>query len=586
MPTNRQNGEMNRTASLISILLLTLVASNSTMLHLRSVPRPPPEPTPLWLYLRDGQDLAPSEKLVVLIAVGDLMLGRDMASRSQVFSQVATELRSADLALGNFEGAIPVAGLAPADLSGDPAYEPYRLLIPTNAIEELREAGFDLLSLVNNHALDAGEAGFTNTQAVLESAGIMALGAGFGPEGTSQFVIRQIKGITIAFLAFNRISLPHISTGNQSLDHRESQAPPVNTQTQHTVETIKTVIRLVRMEADFVVVSIHWGKEYQLQHDSGQKELAETMLKAGADLVLGHHPHVVQETELIELEGRENTQRAQFIAYSLGNFAFDQGWEETGQGLALRIYLDERGLRAVQALPIWTSPRPHWMRYDEAYALLKRVSPPPPQLGFTCQVNTCQPVTIPQASTPGLFWSGQIDLTGDGVPEKIHRREQCVTIYQDNQQVWQSPPEWQVVDLALGDPNDDGRAELMLALYKPEPSGRETSHPFIIGYRGGMYRILWGGSSVRDPILELELGDVTGDGVQELVVLEEGRTDNQRFVSVWRWHGWGFSKLWRSQSGFYQDLTIIPGKIGGLQTISVYAPRYGVQIGLDPDKSD
>jgi hypothetical protein len=226
------------------------------------------------------------------------------------------------------------------------------------------------------------------------------------------------------------------------------------------------------------------------------------------------------------------------------------------------------------------------MMYDEAKTLLKRISPPPPRLGFTCQVDTCQLVTIPQASMPGLFWSSQIDLTGDGVPEKIHRSEQCVTIYQDNQQVWQSPPEWQVADLALGDPNDDGRAELILALYKPGPFGRETSHPFIIGYRGGMYRILWGGSPARDPILELELGDVTGDGVQELIILEESSTDNQRFVSVWRWHGWGFSQLWRSQRGFYRDLTLIPGKIGGQQTISVSAPRYGVQIGLDPDKSD
>jgi hypothetical protein len=226
------------------------------------------------------------------------------------------------------------------------------------------------------------------------------------------------------------------------------------------------------------------------------------------------------------------------------------------------------------------------MRDDEAKTLLKRVSPFPQRLSFTCYDDTCDPVSIPQASTPGLFWSSQIDLTGDGVPEKIHRSKEGVTIYQDNQQVWQSPPEWQVADLALGDPNDDGRAELVLALNKPEPSGRDTSHPFIIGYRGGMYRILWGGSPVRDPILELELGDVTGDGIQELVVLAEEGTNNQRFISIWRWHGWGFSQLWRSQSGFYQDLTLIPGANGELQTISVSAQRYEVQRGLDPDNSD
>ncbi len=577
---------MNITPRLIAYLLVTLVASSTTVLPLRPVTSTPTEPPPLWLYLRDGKDLASSEKPVELIAVGDLMLGRGMATRSQILSQVAPELQSADLVLGNFEGAIPVSDFSAADLPGDPAYEPYRLFIPSKAVEDLREAGIDLLSLANNHTLDAGEAGFNNTQAVLESAGIAAIGTGSDPESSPQVVVRQIKGIKIAFLAFNRVTISHMSSGSDSLGQWGLQTPPEKAQLSDTDETIKSAIRQARTIADFVVVSIHWGKEYQIRHDLGQKELAGAMLDAGADLVLGHHPHVVQEIELVEQEGWENTHRAKLVAYSLGNFAFDQGWEETREGLALRIYLDEAGLRAVQALPVWTQPRPHWMDYDEARALFNRVSPPPPRLGFKCQAETCQPVTLSQANTSGVFWSGHIDLTGDGVPEKIHRNGKGVTIFQDSQQVWKSPPEWQVVDLALGDPNDDGRAELLLALNKSEPSGVKTSHPLIFGYRGGMYRILWGGSPVRDPILELEMGDVTGDGVQELVVLEEDGVDKQRFVSVWRWHGWGFSQLWRSQGGFFQDLVLTPGKVGEPGTISVSAPQYGVPVLFAHDRSN
>jgi hypothetical protein len=143
-----------------------------------------------------------------------------------------------------------------------------------------------------------------------------------------------------------------------------------------------------------------------------------------------------------------------------------------------------------------------------------------------------------------------------------------VAIFQDGRQAWQSPPDWRVVDLALGDPNDDGRDELLLALSRPLTTGGESSHPFVLGYRGGAYRVLWGGSAVSAPILEVELGDLDGNGVQELVVLEQGEAADRRAVSVWRWHGWGFSRLWHSPSGRYQDLVLIP-QDDGTQIISL-----------------
>ena len=180
----------------------------------------------------------------------------------------------------------------------------------------------------------------------------------------------------------------------------------------------------------------------------------------------------------------------------------------------------------------------------------------------------------------GIFTGGSIDLTGDGRPEDVRLRDGQAVVYAlpdlqatdrrqpdrrgptPAQEVWQSEPGWHVVDVALGDPNDDGRGELLLALQKPDRDGVLRSHPFIIGYRAGIYRTLWGGSAVVRPLAEVEVADVDGDGIQELIVLEESQdgVPERRTVSVWRWHGWGFSLLWRSPPDGYHDLHIVPGQ--------------------------
>ncbi len=105
-----------------------------------------------------------------------------------------------------------------------------------------------------------------------------------------------------------------------------------------------------------------------------------------------------------------------------------------------------------------------------------------------------------------------------------------------------------------GDPDGDGRGDLVLALEKPDQKGVIQSHPFVIGYRGGVYRTVWGGSPVRDPVKEVELADINGDGQAELLVLEEERGGKGRAVTVWHWHGWGFSLDWRSEYAEYEQM--------------------------------
>ena len=478
-----------------------------------------------WFYLRGGSPPAADEQVVEVLAVGDVMTGRGLAGTPDIFAHVSEALRGADLTIGNLEGALSAAPV-PADSLW--------LHLPLSTPAMLSQAGFDLVGLANNHTLDAGPAGLAETRRLL-------LAEGLEPVESVSAVMREIDGLTIAFLAWNDLGTP-------------DQDPLLAT------------VRRARDSADTVVVLVHWGREYQRHPALPQRDLARDLLAAGADVVLGSHPHVVQDLRVVQPVAASD--RTRLIAYSLGNFAFDQGWDDTGQGLALRLVFDASGLRAAQALPLWTAPRPRWMSGRSATALLDRILPPE-RLGYTCVEDTCEPILVPDNSRSGLFASGAIDLTGDGVPEIVRLQAEAVEVLQEEQAVWRSPPEWQVRDLALGDPNDDGRYEILLAVDKATASGASTSHPFVVGYRGGAYRDLWGGSPVHAPILEVELGDLDGDRSQELAAIEAPIGDSARYLTVWRWHGWGFSLVWRSSPGNYHDLIVLPAEEGQPARLSV-----------------
>jgi len=186
------------------------------------------------------------------------------------------------------------------------------------------------------------------------------------------------------------------------------------------------------------------------------------------------------------------------------------------------------------------------------------------QVGFACDRYakiraTCWPVALPEDVESTPFTEGTIDLTGDGVPETILREGETLRVLQGDVEIWRSDPAWRVVGAALGDPNDDGRYEILAALWKPDDTGVLTSHPFIIGHRGGAVKVIWGGSAVTHGIHEIALADVDGDKMEELLVLEsvrpgEGLGAAQRTLSVWDWHGWGFNLRWRSEAGRYRNL--------------------------------
>lgn len=161
-------------------------------------------------------------------------------------------------------------------------------------VEGLVFAGVDVANLANNHAGNHGAEGVQHTKQLLETHGITTT-------GTGTIAIKTIRGLRFAFLGYNDITTPQPGIRNAS------------------EETITADIASARQQADVVIVTYHWGVEYRDQPDDRQKYLGHFTIDAGADLVIGNHPHWIQPIEIY---------KGKLITYAHGNFVFDQMWSE------------------------------------------------------------------------------------------------------------------------------------------------------------------------------------------------------------------------------------------------------------------
>ncbi len=267
---------------------------------------------------------------VRLLFVGDLMLddgpGQTIASGGDPLARVAPLLADADYRIGNLE--CPIATTGEALGSKIFTFRAHPRVLP------LLKGRFDALAVSNNHAGDYGKGAFVETLTLLEQNGIASFGGGRDLHSAHAPLWIERNGLRIAVLGYNEFKPRSFEAGASWAGIAWSEDSQV----------LADIAAARAAGADLVIPFMHWGWERESEPSERQRTLARLMIDAGADVVVGGHPHITQGAEYY---------RGKLIVYSLGNFVFDSfTTTATRRGWLLRLTLDRAGLQAWQTVTV------------------------------------------------------------------------------------------------------------------------------------------------------------------------------------------------------------------------------------------
>lgn len=340
---------MKFTPPLLIIIILLISGCNlqrnpdSTVSPEKAKPAQPSVPVKLKSYTKEAK----------LIAVGDILMhmaltrsGYNPQNKTYNFDHFFKEVKgiisTGDWAIANME-----TTLAGPELG----YSEYPLFnAPAQIVDAAKRAGFNVLITANNHALDKGERGLINTIKNIRSRGVPSVGTATSAKEAEKLLIVNQNNISMAILAYtfgtNGIPIPQGKNYLVSL---------INEQ-----KIIKDIAKARKQGADVVTIYLHFGEEYQRQPNASQKQLVERLLKAGADIILGDHPHVVQPYQIFKLKGKDGKSRTGVVIYSLGNFISYQLGNYKDLGVIFAVNIRKRfpekeiEITKVEAIPTWT----------------------------------------------------------------------------------------------------------------------------------------------------------------------------------------------------------------------------------------
>lgn len=244
---------------------------------------------------------------------------------SYIFENVKYYLQTPDITVGNLETTFS------GSKKGYSSYPTFNT--PENLAYNLKKLGFDVLSTANNHCYDSGYDGIESTINFLDDADISHTGTYKSEEDQNTVLIKNVKGLKIAFLSF--------TYGTNGVKVPENKTYSVNLISE---DLIKKQLQLAKEQnPDMICVSMHWGIEYQTTPNQEQKKWADFLFENGADIIIGNHPHVIQPMEKREITLADGTKKECFVVYSLGNFLADQSKTYTRDSAILNIKITKTG---------------------------------------------------------------------------------------------------------------------------------------------------------------------------------------------------------------------------------------------------
>ena len=440
---------------------------------------------------RDASGAPPSGSVTMLFG-GDVMLGRGVAPEVAsdpwgVFGDLKAKMGAADLSVANLESPLtPRSHIAsnPNALEADPS-----------AAGVLAAAGFDAVSVANNHAGDAGIASVTDTLDALHDAGVSAVGGGWNDAQAYAPVILRTGDFSTAVLAFDAT--------RQGARASEDAAGVAGWDRDRA----RAAVARARSLADIVAVSVHGGAEYQFGADPYLSGIGNQLASWGVDVVWCHGPHVVQPTKVVDSDGDG---RPTVVATSLGNLLFDQSIPGTTRGAVLEVKASATGVFAYRVGTTDTAER--------RVAFVRWRLPRGDAVAFD-----------------GEWYSPSRDIKEWSVPPEPSKLPAL-------------PRERRVDAAAVGDANGDGRDEVVVSYRSPFHETVENSlHPPVkwtdprglashLGvYESGTLRPLWVAGTVARPVSAL--APCGSDLVVSYSTLDSPAT---AATAVWLWRGFGF----------------------------------------------
>jgi poly-gamma-glutamate synthesis protein (capsule biosynthesis protein) len=277
-------------------------------------------------------------RVTTVTVVGDLMFGRRVGATTtarDALRPLNARLTSADLTVGNLESTLSTDG-KPRQGSDSFAASP-------DVLPALANAGFDVLSLANNHTGDFGPRAFAATMHAVDASPIHRVGAGRDADEAWRPVVIDVNGERFGFVAFNAIGETPRATATRSGVAEVRMQPRTGPLNRDDLARLTSTIRDLARQVDVVIAMPHWGTQYTNVAVPDQRRVAAAMVSAGADVVVGSHPHVVQGIELFD---------GHVVLNSLGNFVFDMDFSrQTEEGVLAELVFWNGELKGMRLTP-------------------------------------------------------------------------------------------------------------------------------------------------------------------------------------------------------------------------------------------